>query len=535
MAAVSLTFALVTVLNSALWAALPFAVAWGLAIMMLDRLFVVSLSRHQNPVVYWTLAAWRLFLAMIIGLVISTPFILVIFRPEIEQQVQVIQDRAAAAYYRQLPHDPLSRNVAREEKAISKLQAEIALNAPGANLKSNKTLKGLNQQLQVTRAAANAAYDEWQCQLYGTSPTGQHCPAGDGTLAQHDESKYKKAESRVNAINAQISRETNYLIKHGRRQQELQAKLAKARLGPAEKLLAADQKLQATQTRDFDRANSADKGLLIRLKALGEVTAGNFTLTMARILLFLLFVLIDCMPVIAKIMLNLSPENSYEEALAAEERKQLRVAEHQRAIDQAAEFKAAQTRVADSRNRLAGFTADIPELTDDVIAARKEVEAAWLRAWKETQLRRIARGENISPSENGVGPRDVRAVQPPRPSAIERGRKVVGAGLTAARARVAAVRARAAAARAQAQQQARAQQQTQARRRRAEPGRQRDGQRRRDGEQRPEAGQQPADDGQQRDGQRQEWQQPAEPGEGIGFSPPFPPPDMAGASDQTEG
>lgn len=48
MAAVSLSFALITILKIRLWTALPLAIAWGLAIMSLDRLFVVSLYRQGH-------------------------------------------------------------------------------------------------------------------------------------------------------------------------------------------------------------------------------------------------------------------------------------------------------------------------------------------------------------------------------------------------------------------------------------------------------------------------------------------------------
>jgi hypothetical protein len=62
-------------------------------------------------------------------------------------------------------------------------------------------------------------------------------------------------------------------------------------------------------------------GLLIRLQALNEVTGKDATLSAARILLFLLFLVIECLPVTVKMMLR--PGN-YEKVLALAEQHEFR-------------------------------------------------------------------------------------------------------------------------------------------------------------------------------------------------------------------
>src|SRR5205807_1305643 len=62
------------------------------------------------------------------------------------------------------------------------------------------------------------------------------------------------------------------------------------------------------------------------------LTAGNAALTAAWWLLLALFVAIGCAPVMIKVLLNLGPETSYDQLLASEERMQMLVAEHDRAI-----------------------------------------------------------------------------------------------------------------------------------------------------------------------------------------------------------
>lgn len=76
MAGISITFALVNVLKVSLRHAIIFAVLWGLAIMMIDRLFVASMHRQRNPFIYIIQALPRLLMSSVLGPVISTPFAL---------------------------------------------------------------------------------------------------------------------------------------------------------------------------------------------------------------------------------------------------------------------------------------------------------------------------------------------------------------------------------------------------------------------------------------------------------------------------
>jgi len=71
MAAVSMTFALHIALDASVLVAIPFALAWGLAIMSLDRWLVVSMTRKQL-----LLAIPRALLGLLFGIIISTPLTL---------------------------------------------------------------------------------------------------------------------------------------------------------------------------------------------------------------------------------------------------------------------------------------------------------------------------------------------------------------------------------------------------------------------------------------------------------------------------
>ncbi len=53
---------------------------------------------------------------------------------------------------------------------------------------------------------------------------------------------------------------------------------------------------------NFDAQNEATNGLLIRLQALNQLSDNDFTVNAARFLLFLLFLVIECLPVTVKLM-----------------------------------------------------------------------------------------------------------------------------------------------------------------------------------------------------------------------------------------
>lgn len=397
MGTVSLTFALTTVLNFKLAVAVPFAIAWGLAIICMDRVFVVTLQRKRN----W-LAIPRILLALLLGFVISTPFVLQIFRPEIEQEIVKLQNAAATQFIASNASNQVATQIATDKGTIKRLQTEISSGGPGPDLTGDSTLQNLKAQLKSDEANENKWYAQWQCQLYGTEQGGGKCKAGNGTLAQHSEAQYNYYKGQVTQDNAAISNRENVLKGNAASSASSTIAHDQQQLAAAQQQLQTDQNLQASQTANFLSRNKENTGLLTRLKALDIVTANNTSLEEARWLLFALFVAIDLMPVMLKVLMNWAPPSSYERLLADEEQTQLEVAENQRAVWKHTQFRAAQTIAGSSRDRLAGLNAPLPEVKDNIIAARRRVEGEWLRTWEETQMRRVAGGGEITVGQTGV-------------------------------------------------------------------------------------------------------------------------------------
>jgi hypothetical protein len=401
MAGVSLTFALVTALKTPLWAALPFALAWAVAILCLDRMFVVSLPREGKWWVHLLRAVPRLLLALLLGFVISAPFVLQIFRPEIEHEITLLHTQAQNAYLKGAKNGKLQQEINQDSATVSQLTTaaggggEVKLPPQAAQIKTLRAQRNRAQGLQ------NRYYNAWQCQLYGTAPNGKVChnPAGAGPLARADHQNFLREQSQVQQLNREISTDQRIVSQGIKRQQRVEAGKARSQLPAARAALAAAQAERKHDLSTFNTQNNNNGGLLIRLQALGEVTDRNSTLNTARWLLFALFVAIDCMPVLIKVMLNLGPENNYDRMLKAEEEKQLKVAASNRALRAAAERMAAETVIGEAQSRLQGWSAPIPGVTQNIVATRERVEAKKLRAWENAQNLRLINGNGSPPHQ----------------------------------------------------------------------------------------------------------------------------------------
>jgi hypothetical protein len=230
---------------------------------------------------------------------------------------------------------------------------------------------------------------------------------GNGPVAQADHRAYVQDVALVSQLNQQIATEQQQASQDIANTQAKSKSQAQAQLPAAQSALKAAQAEQAQEKATFTTENQNNTGLLIRMEALDAVTAGNSTLNAARWLLFALFVVIDCMPVMIKVMLNLGPESNYDRMLEAEEKKQLRVAANNRAVRQAAEKLAAETVFGEAQSRLDGWCAPIPEVTQNIVAARKRVEARRVSAWENHQAAHPFNGNAAAPGQtvpNGEPP-----------------------------------------------------------------------------------------------------------------------------------
>ena len=180
----------------------------------------------------------------------------------------------------------------------------------------NNQLTQLQAQLTHWTGLKATYYKNYTCQLYG----GADCPKkGDGPAAKASYTSYQQAAQQVTSTQAQIG---NVQGEIHQRDQELNSTSAASQqqryaealnqrpIVQAEYNTAVQRRNQLQAT--FYAQNQAAHGILMRLEALSQLSSGNFTVGAARVLLFLLFLVIECLPVTVKL---LQRPGQYEAAL----------------------------------------------------------------------------------------------------------------------------------------------------------------------------------------------------------------------------
>ncbi|MGD0246192.1 MAG: DUF4407 domain-containing protein, partial [Streptosporangiaceae bacterium] len=119
---------------------------------------------------------------------------------------------------------------------------------------------------------------------------------------------------------SQIQARENQLTSADAASEQSRYQQAVADLPTARHQLAAAADSEDTLQSSFNATNEATNGLLIRLQALSQLSAGNSTLSTARFLLFLLFLVIECLPITVKL---LQRSGNYELILQVVARREL--------------------------------------------------------------------------------------------------------------------------------------------------------------------------------------------------------------------
>jgi hypothetical protein len=262
-AALSAAFALHTALYLAWPPAVLLGGAWGAAVMSIDRWLVFTIRRGQRQKLLLIVLP-RLTLSVLFALIFATPVLMRMFAPEISAQILTIDHARAEQASAALTHGSIGTE-------IVSLQARLA------------------QEQQ----AANADFRLWSCQLYGGSRCLNSQP-GNGPLALAAERQYLAASSEVRNLTAQLSQ--------------------------------ARAELTALQRQTSNLIIHGKPGLLARLDALDQVASHSSVLAAARLLVFLLFMVMGCLPVIVRTMHVLGPQGTYETLLKMQESADIQIA-----------------------------------------------------------------------------------------------------------------------------------------------------------------------------------------------------------------
>lgn len=332
-----------------------FGIFWGLLIFNLDRFMVNTMySDGTSKITKEELNSGipRLILAIFIGIVISAPIELRIFKDKIDDKlVQTNRDYAEATYGNQIKNC---------NENIEKLTDE------------NSTLTSQNRELQ---AEISKAYQDYDDERTGKGGSGR---IGYGANAIRREDNYKN----IKATNEPIIEENNDLIGSNRNA----IKLYRAERDSLQHLY---DNIVKGEKISHDTQNHSN-GFTNRLSAFDEVTVpwkdGNVMLFIARILIMLLFVTIEIIPTLFKMMMTSGP---YDEMLNEEKNKK-KVIAIQNVSNLNAEINTQiQIKVEKEQQRLQAELAANKQLLEKIASVQAELLETAVEEWRKTELEKI--------------------------------------------------------------------------------------------------------------------------------------------------
>lgn len=323
-AVLSMAFALHDGVKAPWAAAIAIGILWGIIIINLDRFLVLSMGSTRERGRLLAMAAPRLMMAMLLAVVISTPLVLRIFSSDINARV----------YTMQLERSKQQRALeasSKEQLDANKLQQQIS--ADQAVLNGNYSGKVTSPQLQAAQTkvtglqslvatdqhAANVAYKAWVCELYGHRCYGASGVPGDGNLAQIKQHQYQQAQATLNSAKRQLkaakaaeSAVANAVSKNKASDLAQAQQRARAALPGLRKQLAQLNAFIRGEEAHGTQLNNGATGILTQIEALYSIGAQDPALGLAHLAVFLLFFMIEMLPVTVKVLLNFGPLSAYE-------------------------------------------------------------------------------------------------------------------------------------------------------------------------------------------------------------------------------
>ncbi|WP_086668805.1 DUF4407 domain-containing protein [Lentzea kentuckyensis] len=308
-AAASAYFAMTSQLGLPIAIAAPVALGWGVIIFNLDRMLVVTMTRGNTKLLNFLVALPRLGLAIVIGTVISVPLVLKIFEPEIRNELVVMQ--VESVQRNQVKTDEALKKIKEletEEKGLLEILSGRAVTtaADDPDVKAAKTT--LDNAEKVYQEASRLA----QCEFDGSCGTGKE---GDGeayrqkkAVADEARGKRDKAARELEATTARVDKR----IADG---SSTASTAASQRLPGVQAELEVLRKQAENLRKQGFEAAAGDTGLLARLEALDRITAGRDSGGKADFMLFLLFLCIELLPVIVKLLSLFGKETLYDSLL----------------------------------------------------------------------------------------------------------------------------------------------------------------------------------------------------------------------------
>lgn len=382
LAAAAATFTVHSFLGIALPFAIAIALGWGIAILNLDRWLVASTKRQDNPLANLGLAAPRIALAFVIGLVIAEPIVLKVFSAEIDVEVVRLQQEEIAAQRAQQARDYERLDVLR--KRAAELEGTLTMVSTNEALLKDPKHQELTKELESLRGRLDTAEKAVICEKEGTCGSGK---AGAGPAYAE---KVRLRDELARQVVAKEQERARLESELGSRQQGALASLRpqqQADLDAVRKEIDTLEAERLANAEEFRKERKDAAGLLDRMQALSSLGERNAAAASAHTVLRIFILVLDSLPVLIKLFMSLGKPSLYDQSL--EQYETAALASSDEAYKRQAEARSiGASLIIDEANIRHDLELDVVrQLTGEIVAVQREVAEAYIAAWKEEALR----------------------------------------------------------------------------------------------------------------------------------------------------
>ena len=326
---------------NAVYTAIAFGIVWGLLIFNLDRFMVNTMfSDGTEKITKEEIrgALPRLVLAVFIGIVISTPIELRIFKDKIQSQLIVDQGEA---------QNQMSEKQQFIRDQIKELEAQKNSN---------------NKRVDDIRTDRAKIEDQAYKEATGHGLSGK---AGIGNYTKELQARAKNLDDEAKRVQKEVDR-------------------ANAAIDPQLNDLYNQLKDHSTNN---EIAAKSMKGFAAELTALNEITfLSSFSLSMARILIMLLFIAIEIIPTLFKLMMI---DGVYDAVLQLEKHRSINIALEQESNINDDINTNIQIATKKNEDRLTAEIKANKELMEKIAKTQAELLNTAIERWREEELAKI--------------------------------------------------------------------------------------------------------------------------------------------------
>ena len=323
LAVVSMSFALSVALHAKLPVAIALGFLWGFIILNLDRLLIQNMRSNSGLWRTVVMVLIRLAIASLLSVVISTPLVLQVFNPEIQNEMTLdtadqIKNLGAAR-----AQSPAALRLASDVKQISTDQAilrgDLAAAPPANVTAAQNALDTAQANLTKAGTAASNAYTKMTCELNGETCDGASGSKGEGPRYQDLKSLYLIAETNESDAQQAVATAQSAL-------ESAQAKAAQtSSTALAQEQAQADRELPgliadrnslksalATQSQSDSSSESVNTGILARIQALSNLGRTSSSAFWAHWAVAALLFMIELLPVLVKLLMAFGTPTLYD-------------------------------------------------------------------------------------------------------------------------------------------------------------------------------------------------------------------------------